>query len=142
MDPKDFLELADELAHQQAREVDLRSAVSRAYYGAFNYLRSALAAQGVRFEGSTGDHQKLSYYFFNCGDNDLSMLGSSLNNLRTARNQADYDLDSSFDRSFCDINLGMARRAVKRFDETDDSKMRVAIGKMRVTPAPPGRRTP
>ena len=142
VDPKDFLELAEELAHQQAREVNLRSAVSRAYYGAFNYLRSALVAKRVMFEGSAEDHGKLTRYFFNCGDKNLSMLGGWLGSLRIARNHADYDLNSPFDRRFCDINLAMARRAVKRFEETDHSRMRVAIGKMKITPAPPRRRTP
>ena len=79
--------------------------------------------------------------FFNCGDRHISKLGGWLNNLRTARNQADYDLDLPFDREICDTHLEMARRAVMRFEGADPSTMRAAVNRMKVTPARPRRRT-
>lgn len=64
MDPADFISLAIRLSNNP-READLRTAVSRAYYGAFHLARRLLRDCGVQFSGKdlykVEIHRKLRY---------------------------------------------------------------------------------
>lgn len=98
MDPADFLSLAIRLSVSQ-READLRTAVSRAYYGAFHLARNLLLDCGVPLSGKdlyrVEVHQKLRYCFGESGNDEAVLIGKKLGSLRDRRNEADYDLDSA-----------------------------------------------
>lgn len=98
MDPLEFISLALRLA-RSGREADRRTAVGRAYYGAFHIARHFLLDCGINFSPKetfgAEIHRKVQYCFMESGNLDASQVGSRLFTLRNQRNAADYDLDST-----------------------------------------------
>src|SRR4051794_821648 len=95
MSPRDFLDQADELANGM-REVDWRTAASRAYYAAFHTARLLLEAAGFVVPRSDQAHQYLYLRLYNSGHPDVEQAGNDLDDLRVIRNKADYDLHVPF----------------------------------------------
>jgi uncharacterized protein (UPF0332 family) len=93
MKPEAFLAVAKDLANG-SREADWRSAVSRAYYAAFHASLTAINNCGVRFGKSSAAHEKLAICLQHAGSSQVTTAGMQLGSLRTARNEADYDLHS------------------------------------------------
>lgn len=95
MNPVDFVGLAVELSNSR-QEARLRTAVSRAYYGAFHAARELLEDCGIGFppkELFGGDvHRKVRFCLANSGDEDAALIANKLSDLRSQRNYADYDL--------------------------------------------------
>ncbi len=87
---------ADSLAD---RESCLRSAISRAYYGAFGLAREMAVRGGLTLTRSPRDHRNVIEHFraLEMGSQDPSQqaiykkIALELDRLRAARNQADYD---------------------------------------------------
>jgi uncharacterized protein (UPF0332 family) len=97
MNPRDFLDVADELA-TGIREADWRSAASRAYYAAFHIARRLLGRCGFGVPDADQAHAYLWLRLCNSGQPDIKRAGEDLQYLRKIRNQADYDIDDPFDQ--------------------------------------------
>jgi len=95
MNPRDFLDVADEWA-TGSREAEWRSAVSRAYYAVHHVARRLLSQCGFIVPVGDQAHAFVWLRLCNCGQPDLVRLGNDLNYLRGLRNWADYDLDQPF----------------------------------------------
>src|SRR5438046_8095165 len=95
MNGRDFLDTARHLA-SRGGEADGRSAVSRAYYAAFHAARDLLAALRFRTPRADRAHNYLYVRLNNCGEATVERAASQLRDLRTVRNEADYDIRSSF----------------------------------------------
>jgi uncharacterized protein (UPF0332 family) len=74
-------------------EAHHRSAVSRAYYGAFHVARRLLEEVGVHLPKGEQVHAKAVYCFQGCGDVNAGVAANELVALRGERNRADYDVD-------------------------------------------------
>lgn len=102
MDPLDFIALALRLS-SSSKEAELRSAVGRAYYGAFHVARRFLCDCGLRFSSkdlyAAEIHQKIQYCLSESGNADAVIARDGLKTLRSQRNEADYDLDTTTFRS-------------------------------------------
>src|SRR5207244_2339025 len=74
MDGRDFLKVAEDLAVGDS-EAEWRSAISRAYYGAFHVARTLLLQGG--FDAPVGDqaHAYLWLRLSNCGHPDVAEAG-------------------------------------------------------------------
>lgn len=97
MDVKDFFTLAQELA-QGNREIDYRSAASRAYYGAFHACRTLLENL-PDLQGYVGtSHQKVIDELLSHSNKRLKSLGNQLKTTRDSRQKADYQLNVIFSR--------------------------------------------
>ncbi|HJT32787.1 MAG TPA: hypothetical protein VJ783_12160 [Pirellulales bacterium] len=98
MNPVDFIALAIKLSSSR-NEADLRSAVSRAYYGAFHVARQFLGDCGVRFSAkelyAAEIHKKVRFCLGESGNADAHLAGDNLRTLRSQRNEADYNLEST-----------------------------------------------
>lgn len=94
MDGKDFLDVAQKLSQMHV-EAALRSAVSRAYYSAYNCCIQFLRELGFRFGKDTPAHEKIYHYLNNCGLAEVEATAKILNRLRKHRNEADYDMAST-----------------------------------------------
>lgn len=94
MNPTDFLDLADQLATRDT-EAAFRTAVSRAYYGAFHTAAALIREMGVTLPAGPESHQKVRFCLMESGEPPGLQAGDSLQILRQDRNQADYDLDGS-----------------------------------------------
>lgn len=97
MSSRDLLEVADDLLGF-LKEAHWRSAVSRAYYAAFHEARKLLRQLGFVAPKGEQAHAYLWLRLSNCGHSDLAHAGAELNDLRSQRNWADYDLDQSLEQ--------------------------------------------
>src|SRR5437016_888214 len=98
MNPRDFLELADEEA-TGSREVDWRSATSGAYFAVFHVGRNLLRQCGFTVPQTEGAHGYLWRRLFNSGHLDIHEAGRKLHILRGYRNQAHYEIESFYSHS-------------------------------------------
>jgi len=115
---RDFLVTAEHFA-KGPTEGALRSAVSRAYYGAFHEAIALLDICGVRLPTTEQVHVKLEYCFRDCGDPNAAMAGRELELLRAKRKAADYDLS---DKRFLaagavDAEIKRAQRIINAIDQ-------------------------
>jgi uncharacterized protein (UPF0332 family) len=107
MNPTDFLDLAARLV-PSGTEAAFRTAVSRAYYGAFHTAVLLIKELGVALPVGPESHQKVRYCLMESGEAMGLQAGISLQILRQHRNQADYDLDKSSEFD--------AKRALQRIE--------------------------
>ncbi len=111
MNGKDFISLAGRLAVAgKSSEAEYRSAVSRAYYGAYHCARELLESFGF-FGGSKvgNEHEWARRHFENCQVTEAATLGSLLKNLHTSRKEADYDLDKPGNNTQAAAKLAVER---------------------------------
>jgi len=92
MEPKAFLELAQQLSKNADSEASLRSCVSRSYYALYNFMARFIDENIEKLSRSAKDHEKVYYYFSNCGIDNVEKIASDLNDLREDRNDSDYKL--------------------------------------------------
>src|SRR5262245_54000309 len=96
--PDDLLSLADDWI-ANATEAEWRSAVSRAYYGAFHAARDLFVDLGFAVPRGAQAHAYLWIRLSNCGDPSLVQAGADLADLLRRRNFADYDIQLDLDQS-------------------------------------------
>lgn len=98
MDARDFISSAIRLSNSQ-HEADLRSAVSRAYYGAFHIAHQFLTASRLQWPRNQSYaaeiHVKVRHCLSQSGNAEAIRAGELLRSLRDLRNEADYNLDST-----------------------------------------------
>ena len=118
MDGRDFYNLAVELSAKDRPE-ELRSATSRAYYGAFHRVSEYLRSIGISLPTGPECHRKVRWMLDNSGDGDIVVASGKLSTLRTARNGADYDLANVAleTKKTVAINLHLARQVMSCIDQ-------------------------
>ncbi len=94
MTGEDFLNLAIRLANSDS-EADIRTSVSRSYYGAFHIGLEFLERCGIQLPRSADAHEKLQWCLDQAAHVDANDAALKLESLRAERNAADYDLRSS-----------------------------------------------
>lgn len=120
MDPRDFISLAIRLSSSK-READLRSAVSRAYYGAFHVACALLEDFGIQLSRKdlygADVHMKVRFCLRESGSQAVGRAVEKLGSLRGERNKADYDLKLRlFDPAGVAIQLRMTQEIVDAID--------------------------
>jgi uncharacterized protein (UPF0332 family) len=95
MKPAAFLDLADDLAVGD-NEAAWRTAVSRAYYAAFHAARDFIRKCGFEPPFADRAHAYLIHRLMQSGDAQLDFVGRELSDLRSRRNEADYEIDTEF----------------------------------------------
>ena len=94
MDPDDFISLAGKLAATaNSDEAVYRTAVSRAYYGAFHLAASLLGELGFSAPRTANAHVFVQHHLNGSGQSSACIAASLLSDLHAARNRADYQLD-------------------------------------------------
>src|SRR5688572_33207692 len=95
MTPDDLIQLAGNLAvnpHFGAGEARFRSAVSRAYYGAYHLAANLLQDFQISVRRNHTGHNQVYRCLFECGHFRARIAAQLLDELRAERNAADYDL--------------------------------------------------
>src|ERR1700722_495769 len=89
-DWKDYIAIAEQLvSYNNPTDAQMRSATSRAYYGAFHLCR---LKKGIQTGEKTPDiHKVIINSYKNSDDQTERSIGVHLFNLRHNRNEADYD---------------------------------------------------
>jgi uncharacterized protein (UPF0332 family) len=90
--PQAFIDLAERLIANEKNPEGFRSAISRAYYGAFLQAEDFLRRMNV-FLVTDKKHQELLQILADTGDADVDEASAMLGDLRDERNRADYKLD-------------------------------------------------
>lgn len=92
MNAGEFIQAAGRWAAQANDIASIRTAISRAYYGAFHLCRNVSTFHfSWRCRGGN-DHQWVQRHFLHCGDLDAQIVGRFLVVLHDHRKLADYDL--------------------------------------------------
>lgn len=92
----DFIRMATQLLAGNS-EAHFRTAVSRAYYGAFHIGRDFVRGSGILVPAGPEAHKSVRWCLANAGLQELADAAVQLESLRSARNKADYDLaDNGF----------------------------------------------
>lgn len=94
MEPKAFLYLAQKLSKEERNEASLRSSVSRSYYALFHIMRQFFEISGERIPKGPEAHGTVRNYLSICNVSEVKKIATDLNDLRTDRNESDYDLES------------------------------------------------
>ncbi len=118
MDARDFCVLAGFLA-TRTDAAACRSAISRAYYSLFHVIYQYMISSSVPMPKKSAEcHDKVYKLLFNCQDEDLKKIALRLNDLRSRRNEADYDLKASGVEmpGTARTLVEMAKRATESFD--------------------------
>ncbi|MBM4141907.1 MAG: HEPN domain-containing protein [Nitrospira sp.] len=121
MEGRDFLNLAIKLQNAED-EAEHRTAVSRAYYAAFNHVKSFLYKCKIKLPKAAKAHVKAYQYLFNSGLDEAEDLAEILDNLRNYRNDADYELISpkyQHNKKNCHLVCFQAEQFFNRFDKVD-----------------------
>ena len=133
-----FIQFAGELAARAASaeaskrptdEARYRSAVSRAYYGAFQLGIAILNSLGFRPPRNANKHFYVHVRLSNSGDSSVAEAGSLLSDLQSDRNDADYDLaDASVGtQQFAMTSVETAQDIRRLLDGCLDEPRRTAI---------------
>ncbi len=116
MRARDFLQLAHSLA-AGSLEVEWRSAISRAYYGAFHVARTLLLQCGFSVPRGEQAHGFLWLRLANAGNTDVQEAGNDLQHLRHHRNRADYDLGFSLDQATAIAQVQEAEEIIRTLED-------------------------
>ena len=92
MEPKKFLELAQVLAFEPSHPAKLRTAISRAYYAAYNVSVETLENMGVQISKGPSGHGQVQRFLGNSKNQELEQISSDLGTLHSSRLAADYRL--------------------------------------------------
>lgn len=125
MEAKDFLELAKKLQGSES-EAERRTAVSRAYYAVFNFVKSFLSDAQITLPKDAAGHEKAHRYLLNSGLPEARKLADDLSNLRVRRNDADYELHSpkySHDKKNSGLLCFKAEQFFERFNKVDSTSL-------------------
>ena len=95
MDPLDFKKIAVSLL-EIGGAAACRTAISRAYYSIFLLCRIKINEIGINLPRDYKAHESVKQYFNNCDDFQLCKVAKQLSDIRTDRNNADYDLTKKY----------------------------------------------
>jgi hypothetical protein len=101
----EFQTTADRLV-QGTTEGDWRSAISRSYYALFHYFREFLLGHRLNLGQSGQSHFNLYSGLLHCGLIPVEALAPRIDDLRTSRVWADYDIGRT-------ITAAIAQRCVQ-----------------------------
>ena len=96
MNPSDFNIVAYNLAHSKtSTAAEFRSSISRSYYAVFHVGVDILNDIGIKVDTGPASHGDVVQKLNHTNDRELKIVGSQLNDLRSARIQADYRLNDT-----------------------------------------------
>ncbi len=128
MNPREFCTVAGVFA-ARGEAAACRSAISRAYYSLFHVVLDFLVAHHVKLPKNRPESHKLIFrLLFNCGNGDLRLVASALNDLRGQRNDADYEMSNRDVElpSTARVAVERAQREIRRFDAFTQSQTEIA----------------
>ncbi|MEK7275275.1 MAG: HEPN domain-containing protein [Candidatus Desantisbacteria bacterium] len=111
-DWRKYIKLSEELISKK-EEACLRSAVSRSYYGVFCIARNKLGYQG---DTSSKVHSRVIDTYKNSKNIIQGKIGKNIDELRRARNSADYDDSIEIEKNMAEKMLLLAKQVLKNLE--------------------------
>jgi uncharacterized protein (UPF0332 family) len=116
-------------------EARLRTATSRAYYGAFHLAVAILATWGFKVKRNAYGHQEVYNLFWGSGHSEARKVASLLDDLRTERIAADYRMDdqrfSESETAMMCVEMGLAVRLALERCQSEASAIQEGIRQWR-----------
>jgi uncharacterized protein (UPF0332 family) len=131
MTGREFLPLARQLLGIGG-EPPRRSAVSRAYYAAFHVARDLLAGLGFVVPRADRAHEYLYRRLNNCGLPTVRVAAGKLHDLRSRRNQADYDVSLAYSAALAAGQVIAAEFTIQTLDALTPTELTQMTGAMKV----------
>jgi uncharacterized protein (UPF0332 family) len=133
---KEFLGVAEHLLQQgNHREAFFRSAISRAYYAAFNYVLFVLRQGRVEIPFTGQAHVKLPQCLQNSTNDILRSIGRIINDLKKSRRKADYELGVQITRKKTQDTINDANMVISEFnryfEQLDSNEKNDILDKMK-----------
>jgi len=118
----DLIDLASHLIVNTAfgnAEARYRTAISRAYYGAFHISADFLKQIGKAIPANHTGHELAYRLLFQCDVKDAMDAARALHDLRRSRNRADYELSRNAHATFANAKKDVERaHSLRRLIET------------------------
>ncbi len=130
MNASDYIDFAAKIAATYSDAASCRSAISRAYYGAFHVARSLLERLGSRPPRNANAHVFMQHRLMNCGHARAVEAGQLLRDLYADRLNADYSLERRQVESvgYARADVVTARRIQNLIEGCDQDESRQQIG--------------
>ncbi len=123
MDAKDFLDIAKKILGYKT-EACFRTSISRSYYSAYHYFSKECECLGVHIPRNHAGHQILVSNFYNSGIKDVADIGRKINDLRSDRNNADYDLLGQVTKGTAELVIIKTEGIIKDFSRIDKNALK------------------
>lgn len=127
MDALEFLKIAKKLI--KGGEAHWRTSISRSYYAVFNHLKKECISLGIAIPKSGKGHNELYLNFYNSGIQDAQDIGAKINDLRSQRVTADYELNSTVSKQTADFTLRKAEGVIAKYPAIDKTALKAGIEK-------------
>ena len=125
MDPLDFLRPARDLS-KSAQEAERRTSIGRSYFAVFNHVRIRL--EPLKPLPETSDvHNIVVRYLTFANNKELQSVGQTLKDLRTSRNEADYNMKATIIQDQSRLALSKAERAIEKSRDITEATFTAAI---------------
>lgn len=125
MDPLDFLRPARDLSGS-AQEAERRTSIGRSYFAVFNHVRIRLEPL-KRLPETSDVHNVVVRYLTSANNNELQSVGQTLKDLRTSRNEADYNMEATIIEDQSRLALSKAEKAIKKSQDIPEATFTAAI---------------
>jgi hypothetical protein len=129
MNGADYIDFAAKIAATYPSAAGCRSAISRAYYGAFHISHSFLKALGTHSPRNANTHSFVQHRLMNCGNATAEEAGRSLTELHRDRLLADYNLQRTRveDADYAKAGVITARQVQRLIEACDNDEIRQEI---------------
>ena len=108
------------------QEAEWRTSIGRSYFAVFNHLRNRL--KPLKPLPTTDDiHGLVVKYLTSANNRELHSVGQVLKDLRTSRNEADYDLAAAIAQDQSRLAASKAERAIEKFEAVPNATFAAAI---------------
>lgn len=125
MDPLTFLDVARNLK-DSAVEAEMRTAIGRSYYAVFNHLRIEIERYKP-FPKTADIHDHVVHYLANARSADLQSVAQHVRDLRTRRNDADYDMQMNILPDQTKLAYAKAHKALEKFGTVNSVTLKALI---------------
>jgi uncharacterized protein (UPF0332 family) len=125
----DFITLAGWIVASGADAARCRSAISRAYYGAFHLALDFIEDIGCTVHRNASAHIQVQRLLKSSGHHAVEEAGSLLEDLHSDRNNADYRFKNTAveDQTFAKLRVEMAMKIRSALKECEKEPIRTAI---------------
>lgn len=106
----------------QPEEASFRCSCGRAYYAAFAHARDALLQASFQVDKSHKAHGQVVTWLKKSTIRDIKKVGGMLDDLRTKRNEADYDVGERHHRPFEKLQAGFVLASAQKIIATIDGE--------------------
>lgn len=130
MDAKEFLRIAKKLIRYNS-EANWRTSIGRSYYAVFNYLKEECSLLNITISSTGEGHGELAENFNNSGIAEGVIIGSKLNDLRSQRNIADYELKQVMSQATAKLMYEKALEVTNSFPSIDKTAFQTAVFQFR-----------